>query len=81
MFAERHAVQRSRSVNASFAGRVDETGNLPAVAAAEFAAAQNEILDAEQDIDLAPIPVEELKLDTNPIPPTVLSLVRPILRD
>lgn len=58
----------------------DDKGQIPPEKVAELAKTQNEMLDAEQDIDLGVIDPADLKLDENPIPVTVLSLIQPILK-
>lgn len=62
----------------SFAG---DTGQIPPEKMAEFVAAEQSMLAAEQDIDLGTIPKAALRLEENPIPGTVLSLIVPLLAD
>jgi hypothetical protein len=62
----------------SFAG---DTGQIPPDKQAEFVAAEQQMLAAEQEIDIPAIPKAALKLDDNPIPGTTLSLIVPILAD
>src|SRR4029453_13582056 len=41
----------------------------------EFSKRDREMLDAEVDVDIQSIPVDALKLDENPIPPSVLDML------
>lgn len=72
------AHQKTYSVLAMAAA--DEKGEIQPAKVAELTKAQNDMLDAEQEIDLAPIEVAGLNLDANPIPGTTLSLIQPLLK-
>lgn len=52
---------------------------IPPEKAGEFYAEERAMLDAQQDIELSMIQVEELKLDQNPIPGSILALLAPLL--
>src|SRR5262245_708067 len=41
----------------------------------EFTKAMNEMLKAEVEVDIEPLPVEKFNLEENPIPPSVLDLL------
>jgi hypothetical protein len=62
------------------ASMADPKGEVPQARMAEFVAEERKMLDADQDIDLAMIKEDELKLDQNPIPATTLSLIQPLLQ-
>ena len=57
----------------------DRNGEVPRTKLAEFTAEERKLLDAEHNVDLCQIDEEELRLDINPIPASVLSLIHPIL--
>lgn len=58
-----------------------DTGQIPPEKMAEFVAAEQEMLNAEQEIEIPAISKAGLKLDENPIPGTTLSLIVPLLAD
>lgn len=52
---------------------------LPKAKEGEFFERHNELLQAEQEIELKAININELRLDDNPIPASVLAMLMPIL--
>lgn len=62
------------------ASMIDGKGEVPPARKAELAKEDRKMLEAEQDIDLVMIKEDELKLDQNPIPATMLSLIQPLLQ-
>jgi len=59
-----------------------EAGTIAAVDSAKvskFTAAYNEILAQPLTVELTKVKLEDLKLDANPLPPTLLSSLNPII--
>jgi hypothetical protein len=54
---------------------------VPAAAMPGFDAAVKELLDRDEDIQILPLSQLDLNLDKNPIPPTVVAGLMPLLGD
>ena len=82
--------------NAALVELTDGTGELPSMTGTfelviardmvrtqhmKFAAKDRELLNAELQVELGAIAVPALALDDNPIPPSVLDLIGPMLKD
>lgn len=69
--------QRAR--NTLVMEHADASGSVPPDKRAEFVKQERELLDAEYDVDVVPIKDDELKLDQNPIPASVLAQLGTLL--
>jgi|SRR6185369_6666612 len=82
--------------NAALVELTDGTGELPSMTGAfesaiardmvraqhlKFAAKDRDLLNAELQVELGVIAVPALALDDNPIPPSVLDMIGPMLKD
>lgn len=82
--------------NAALVELTDGTGELPSMTGTfesviardmvrtqhlKFAAKDRELLNAELQVELGTIAVPALALDDNPIPPSVLDMIEPMLKD
>ena len=59
-----------------------ESGTIPATDTArisKFTAAYNEVLNQSVTVELTKLALADLKLDANPLPPTVLSALAPVI--
>jgi len=68
-----------KSLNGPFESREERDHTRAAIF--EFARRDRELLNAPVDLDLASITVAQLALDDNPIPPSVLDVLGPILQE
>ena len=94
--ARLHLLQEVRVAFLALVELTDGTGELPSMTGQfesaiardmvraqhlKFAAKDRELLNAELQVELGVIAVPALALDDNPIPPSVLDLIEPMLKD